>query len=273
MRTSARCRLLRPRGDLGLRLRTSLPAVVQRPIPLLLHTNRASVSTLSPDRCDFARRTVSEDGEYSRLWSSWLPRTTATTTVSPLSIFAKHNVTGLARHSSKWFRSPNNRNESRMLYTTSVDIPARSSSVDEDDVSRFAHLSSEWWDERGALKPLHSLNKARVPWIRDTLGRHSSTKQDRGQSSLTGRRVLDVGCGAGLLSEPLARLGADVIGLDAGNDAVNVARNRALQDPDLKRAKIKYECGSVEQFAADNPGMVESFDAIIASEVMLFQCS
>jgi polyprenyldihydroxybenzoate methyltransferase/3-demethylubiquinol 3-O-methyltransferase len=136
------------------------------------------------------------------------------------------------------------------------------SSVDENDVTRFGRLSAEWWDERGAFKPLHALNQARVPWIKDTL---SATTANH---SLTGLSLLDVGCGAGVLSEPLARLGANVTGLDAGEDALDVAMVRARLDPDLLAAKIKYECTSVEQFLATDATRAGAFDAIVASEVL-----
>uniref|UniRef100_A0A914X5K3 Ubiquinone biosynthesis O-methyltransferase, mitochondrial n=1 Tax=Plectus sambesii TaxID=2011161 RepID=A0A914X5K3_9BILA len=278
MRTTARCRRLLPlRADLGRCLRTSLAAALQRPVPL--HTNAAvfaasfssSSSSLAADNSDVVAPSVDDYGSAGLAPIPTKRLLHSNLTTPSLSSAGGNDVFGFPLISNKWFKQQHNANQLRKLHTTAVDAPAtKLSSIDNDDVTRFARLSGEWWDERGALKPLHSLNQARVPWIRDTLGSRTSKSSttDDGRSSLAGLRLMDVGCGAGVLSEPLARLGAHVIGLDAADDAIDVARARTRLDPDLKRANIEYRCGSVESFVADNPKMVGSFDAIVASEVI-----
>ncbi len=113
----------------------------------------------------------------------------------------------------------------------------------------FDGLASRWWCEDGEFKALHSMNTVRLPWIRDTLMGGDI-------------RVLDVGCGAGLLTEPLARMGARVVGIDASADAIAVARKRAETLPDS--GCIDYRCTSIEELADDD----NQFDALIASEVI-----
>src|SRR5688572_30282711 len=104
---------------------------------------------------------------------------------------------------------------------TSTD--AASASVDAAELARFSALASEWWNPRGKMAPLHKFNPVRLGYIRDQVTRHFGRNPKR-LDSLKGLRILDIGCGGGVLSEPLARLGATVIGADPAAANIEVAR-------------------------------------------------
>ena len=87
------------------------------------------------------------------------------------------------------------------------------STVDPDEVARFSALAAEWWDPRGKMAPLHKFNPVRIGYVRDQAAQRFARDAKR-LDSMTGLRILDIGCGGGLLSEPLARLGASMIGVD-----------------------------------------------------------
>ncbi len=125
--------------------------------------------------------------------------------------------------------------------------------IDADEVARFAALAETWWDESGPMAPLHALNPLRIAFIRDAL-----VSDAAGRRPLDGMRILDVGCGGGLLCEPLARLGAEVTGLDAAAKSIAIARAHAA-DAGLD---ITYRCGDVAEFEG------ETFDAVLAMEVV-----
>uniref|UniRef100_A0A1I7YZE7 Ubiquinone biosynthesis O-methyltransferase, mitochondrial n=1 Tax=Steinernema glaseri TaxID=37863 RepID=A0A1I7YZE7_9BILA len=120
----------------------------------------------------------------------------------------------------------------------------------------FRDLSKQWADESQAFKALYSLNKVRVPWIKDSISKDKET--------LIGSRIADIGCGGGLLSIPLARLGADVSGIDANPEAIESARLSLKRSPQL-RGSLEYVCTNVTDFAAKNES---SFDAVVASEII-----
>ncbi len=98
--------------------------------------------------------------------------------------------------------------------------------LDADEVARFDALASQWWDPDGPARPLHKLNPARLAFIRERAIRHWR-HDPRALRPLEGLRALDIGCGGGLVSEPLARMGARVLGIDAGEEAIAVARAHA----------------------------------------------
>jgi len=139
--------------------------------------------------------------------------------------------------------------------------------LDREEVKKFQKLAQEWWDPNGPLKSLMSMNELRVPFIRDGLlssgGKDNLPNQTPGKP-LAGFKILDVGCGGGLLCEPLARLGACVTGVDPVEESVRVALTHALRDPDFGE-NLTYSCTTVE---ALYPDWADSFDAVVASEVI-----
>ena len=135
----------------------------------------------------------------------------------------------------------------------------RSSTVDPAEVARFDRLAREWWDPKGPMRALHRLNSVRQRYIRDQACRRFG--RDEGAARpLEGLSALDVGCGAGLLSEPLARLGATVTGLDPAPTNVAVARRHA------ERAGLSIDYREEEVEAVVERG--ERFDIVLAMEVV-----
>ena len=133
------------------------------------------------------------------------------------------------------------------------------SSIDPDEIARFEAMAAEWWDPNGKFRPLHRFNPVRLAWIRDRLlarfGRDGASPRP-----LEGLRILDIGCGGGLVSEPMARLGADVVGVDASHRNVEVARIHAAQGG----LAIDYRQGTAEDLLAAG----ERFDAVLSLEVV-----
>jgi len=135
----------------------------------------------------------------------------------------------------------------------------RSSSVDPDELTKFRVIAEQWWDPLGEFRPLHQINPVRLSYICDQACRHF----DRDPSSLTpfsGLSVLDVGCGGGLLCEPLARLGATVTGIDAEARNVEIARIHG----EATGLTIEYHCATVE----DQVGAGRQFDIVLNMEVI-----
>ena len=133
------------------------------------------------------------------------------------------------------------------------------STIDDDEVARFSAMADEWWDPKGNFKPLHKFNPVRLGFIRDRLCTHF----DRDLQSLTplsGLTLLDVGCGGGLISEPLARLGATVTGIDASERNIGTARAHAARSG----VDVDYRCTTAEDLLADG----ESFDIVLSLEVV-----
>jgi 2-polyprenyl-6-hydroxyphenyl methylase / 3-demethylubiquinone-9 3-methyltransferase len=120
--------------------------------------------------------------------------------------------------------------------------------IDPAELQRFAELAPIWWDRQGALKALHDINGLRVGYI------------DR-RAPLRGKRVLDVGCGGGILSEAMAALGAEVTGIDAGEEALAVARLHLRQSG----LRVDYRMQTAEEFAAEAPG---GYDVVTCMELL-----
>lgn len=138
-------------------------------------------------------------------------------------------------------------------------MAATQSTASSDEITRFAAIADEWWDDTGKFRPLHKLNPVRVRYVRDCLAEHYQRDVNVGKS-LKGISLLDVGCGGGLMSEPLCRLGADITAIDAGDETVEVARNHAMRNG----LEIDYRQATPEQLA--HQGL--SFDAVMSLEVI-----
>jgi 2-polyprenyl-6-hydroxyphenyl methylase/3-demethylubiquinone-9 3-methyltransferase len=139
--------------------------------------------------------------------------------------------------------------------------PSRSSSstVDDEEVARFARLAETWWDPRGKMGVLHKFNPVRLAFIRDAACRKFK-RDGRKLDCLKGLRILDIGCGGGLLSEPLARLGASVVGADPAETNIEVARLHAKQSG----LEVDYRATTAEALA----NAAEKFDIVLAMEVI-----
>lgn len=127
-------------------------------------------------------------------------------------------------------------------------MPHTTHNVDPAEVAKFRTLAARWWDPDSELKTLHDINPLRVEYI-DT------------RAKLAGKRVLDVGCGGGILAEAMAQHGAVVTGIDMAEDALNVARLHLLESG----VKVDYLHGTAEQFAAQHPA---SFDVVTCMELL-----
>jgi len=130
------------------------------------------------------------------------------------------------------------------------------------EIAKFDRLAARWWDPRGPMAPLHAMNPARMGWIIERLAR-AHRRDLRAPRLLAGLRVLDVGCGAGLASEVLARAGADVTGLDAAAEALGAARTHAARGG----LAIEYREGTPEALLASGEGR-GGYDAVLALEVV-----
>ena len=141
----------------------------------------------------------------------------------------------------------------------SLGSPAGAPTVDEAELARFAALAGEWWDPRGKMAPLHKFNPLRLGYIRDAACRRFGRDAKR-LDCLAGLRFLDIGCGGGILSEPLARLGAEVVGADPAQENVAAARLHAAENG----IAVDYRATTAEALAE----VEERFDVVLAMEVV-----
>src|SRR6202012_4972969 len=135
---------------------------------------------------------------------------------------------------------------------------ASSTTVDPTEVAKFSRLSAEWWDPNGKMAPLHKINPLRLGYIRDAAARKFERNVKR-LNCLGGLPGLDIGCGGGLLCDPLSRLGAQVIGIDPSASNIAAAKLHA----DRGHLSIDYRCTTVEEMAVR-----ERFDIVLAMEVV-----
>ncbi|EWY40969.1 3-demethylubiquinone-9 3-methyltransferase [Skermanella stibiiresistens SB22] len=131
--------------------------------------------------------------------------------------------------------------------------------VDAGEIARFSAIAAEWWDPRGKFKPLHKYNPIRIAYIRDAVCARFG-RDPNGPLPLKGLRFVDIGCGGGLLAEPLARLGAEMVGIDAAGRNVAVAALHAEQSG----VDVDYRHTTAEDLAASG----ERFDVVLALEVV-----
>lgn len=137
------------------------------------------------------------------------------------------------------------------------------STVDDAEVARFSAIADEWWDERGKFAPLHRLNPTRITYLRDQITRHFSARlAANGQSAtpLLNLSLVDIGCGGGLIAEPMARLGAEVTGIDASATNIGVAGLHARG----AGLPITYRATTAEQLAIEGA----QFDVVLALEII-----
>lgn len=132
-----------------------------------------------------------------------------------------------------------------------------SATIRPEEAAHFGKLAAQWWDPKGSSAMLHRLGPVRLGFLRAAIDAHWGGDA-RGMRALTGKRALDVGCGAGLLCEPLARLGAEVTGVDAASENIAVAKAHA----EGSELAIDYRCGDVATLG------LSSFDLVCAMEVI-----
>ena len=128
-------------------------------------------------------------------------------------------------------------------------VPVAAANVDPTEIAKFSALANRWWDPNSEFKPLHDINPLRLAWIRRMAG------------GLAGKRVLDVGCGGGILSEAMALDGAQVTGIDLSGKALGVAKLHKLESG----AQVDYRLVAAETLAVEMPGM---FDVVTCCELV-----
>lgn len=133
--------------------------------------------------------------------------------------------------------------------STTTANPSGRTNVDQAELEKFSALAARWWDPESEFKPLHAINPLRLDWIQEQSG------------SLSGKRVLDVGCGGGILSESMAALGASVTGIDLAEKSLKVARLHGLESG----VKVDYRAVPVETLAEEDPG---KFDVVTCMEML-----
>lgn len=131
--------------------------------------------------------------------------------------------------------------------------------INDEEVAKFSAMAEEWWDPKGKFKPLHKFNPVRLAYVRAKAIEHFG-RDGTQRAPLKGLKILDIGCGGGLLSEPIARLGATVTGADAAERNIRIAQLHAVQS----RLAIDYRATTAEAMAAAG----EQFDIVLNMEVV-----
>ena len=133
----------------------------------------------------------------------------------------------------------------------------KNNTINKKEIEKFSKIAEEWWNPEGKFKPLHKFNPIRISYIKENIIRtfQLNAKKD----PLKNIKILDVGCGGGLLSEPMCRLGADVTGIDASDKNINVAKLHSKKN----NLKIKYICSSPEKL-----DIKDKFDVILNMEIV-----
>lgn len=136
---------------------------------------------------------------------------------------------------------------------------AAKTTIDQSEVDRFSAMAAEWWSPTGKFKPLHKFNPVRLAYIRDKAAENFS-RSPKSAKPLEGLRVLDIGCGGGLLSEPVARMGAEVVGADPSEKNIGIASTHAK----ASAVAVDYRAVTAEQLAEAG----ETFDIVLNMEVV-----
>ncbi|XP_012263850.2 ubiquinone biosynthesis O-methyltransferase, mitochondrial [Athalia rosae] len=158
----------------------------------------------------------------------------------------------------------------KCLYSTTQSIKgpneppvSKNTTIDAENVQLHGKMSNQWWNLDGGLRALHAMNTLRVQFIRDGLA-NTGVAMGTPSKPLDKIKILDVGCGGGILSEPLARIGADVTGIDASTDLIKNATEHAAIDSDLAD-RLRYINTCIEEHSEID---AEKYDAVVASEVL-----
>ncbi len=133
----------------------------------------------------------------------------------------------------------------------------KSNTINKKEIEKFSKIASQWWDPNGKFKPLHNFNPIRIEYIKNSIIKHFKIKHST--KSLKKINILDIGCGGGLLSEPMCRLGANVVGIDASSKNIEVAKFHAKKN----NLKINYICSSPEKLRIG-----KKFDVILNMEII-----
>jgi 2-polyprenyl-6-hydroxyphenyl methylase/3-demethylubiquinone-9 3-methyltransferase len=131
------------------------------------------------------------------------------------------------------------------------------SSVNKKEIEKFSKMADEWWDPSGKFKPLHKFNPIRIQYIKENIIGNFKLKNKK--KPLDKINILDIGCGGGLLSEPMTRLGANITGIDASSKNINIAKHHAKKN----KLKINYICSSPEKLK-----IKKKFDVILNMEIV-----
>ncbi len=133
----------------------------------------------------------------------------------------------------------------------------KTNTINKKEIEKFSRIAEEWWNPDGKFKPLHKFNPIRISYIKENIIK--TLKLENKKKPLEKVNILDIGCGGGLLSEPMKRLGAEVVGIDASNKNINVAKIHAKKN----NLNIEYLCISPENFKTD-----KKFDVILNMEII-----
>ena len=131
------------------------------------------------------------------------------------------------------------------------------SSVNKKEIDKFSKMANEWWDPEGKFKPLHKFNPTRIKYIKENIINNFQLKNKI--KPLSGINILDIGCGGGLLSEPISRMGANVTGIDASDKNIKIAKLHSKKN----KLKINYLCSSPEKLK-----ITKKFDVILNMEIV-----
>ena len=133
----------------------------------------------------------------------------------------------------------------------------KNNTINKKEIEKFSKIAEEWWNPEGKFKPLHKFNPIRISYIKDNIIK--TFELNKKKSPLEGIKILDIGCGGGLLSEPMCRLGAEVTGIDASEKNINVAKLHSEKN----NLNINYICSSPEKLKIQN-----KFDVILNMEIV-----